>query len=105
MKSYGQKVLPQKRQPLSSFTGTQSLGVHAGFSPKHAGAICDPAAFTGVVKVPMGILGPRDGAIAVDLVAPGSAELPQPFEEVVIREVFSEGDPQVVITVGRFKQP
>ena len=73
MKSHDRKVLtPQKRQPLTGpFRGTEDLGIECGYAPKGVGAICDPAAFSSVVEVPAGILGPRHGAVGVALVEPG----------------------------------
>jgi hypothetical protein len=44
---------------------TASLVTFAGHGPKSIGAICDPTAFTGVVEISPGILGPRDGQITV----------------------------------------
>jgi|SRR5579872_160060 len=63
VKSYGQKFLaPQMRQPLTGdFRGTVHLGAYAGHAPKSMGAICDPSAFTAVVELPPGLLGPRHG--------------------------------------------
>lgn len=101
-KSHG-KVMgaPLKRQPLTAtFTGSEHLGVYGGHGAKSIGAVCDPAAFTGVVTVEPGILGPRHGAVAVDLVGPGAE--PMFFVgKVVQRQVFARGSrPSVVITVG-----
>jgi hypothetical protein len=64
-KSFGAKVIPpQKRQPLTgTFRGTGHLGAYHGHSPKGVGAICDPTAFSGVVEVAPGVLGPRDGEL------------------------------------------
>lgn len=69
MKSYDHKVLrPQKRQPLTgAFRGSESLGFYAGHGPKSVGAICDPTAFSGVVKAAPGVLGPCHGEVKVDL--------------------------------------
>jgi hypothetical protein len=106
MKSHGRKSLtPQKLQPLNGpFRGTVDLGIEAGYSSKGVGAICDPAAFSGVVEVPSGVLGPRHGAVGVVLVEPGHA-LPDYTwgYEVVTQTVFRDVSPQVVITVLRHK--
>jgi hypothetical protein len=71
-KSYGQKFTsPMKRQPLTgAFKGTVHLGSYAGHAPKSEGAICDATDFSGIVEVPPGVLGPRHGAITVDLLEP-----------------------------------
>jgi hypothetical protein len=73
MKSHNRKALtPRKRQPLTgTFRGAVDLGIESGYVPKGVGAICDPAAFSGVVEVPSGTLGPRHGAVGVVLVEPG----------------------------------
>ena len=70
-KSYGQKFL-SKRQPLTgTFKGAEPLGTYAGHAPKSEGAVCDDTLFTGVVGIPPGWLGPRHGAVTVDLLEPG----------------------------------
>src|SRR5438552_14170056 len=68
--------------------------------PKGIGAICDPAAFSGVVEVPTGTLGPRHGAVAVALVEPDH-ELPDYTwaYEIICQKVFRDVTPNVVITV------
>lgn len=60
----------------------------------------DPNAFTGVVVVEPGILGPRDGAVAINLVTPGGGGVA--FEGTIIQQhVFARGSrPSVVITIG-----
>jgi hypothetical protein len=86
-KSHGRKFgQPQKRQSLTgTFRGTEHLGAYAGHGPKTVGAICDPAAFSGVVEVPIGILGPRDGSVLVDLVEPECEPISWPLSEAVRR--------------------
>jgi hypothetical protein len=70
MKSHGRTVSAYKRQPLTgTFCGAEDLGCYAGHG-KGAGAVCDPSLFSGVVEVPPGVLGPRHGAVWVDLVEP-----------------------------------
>jgi ribosomal protein L30 len=72
MKSHGRKVLSIKKgQPLTGeLRGTEHLGGLGGHGPKSVGAVCDPKAFSGVMEVPQGVLGPRDGTVIVDLVEP-----------------------------------
>lgn len=101
MKSYDHKGLTQKRQPLTvPFRGTEHLGTYLGHSTKIVGAICDPSAFTGVLRVPRDVLGPRHGQIVVDLTEPNH-ELPE-FSgmQIEAQQVFKEVIPWVVITVG-----
>ena len=102
MKSYGRRVLtPNKRQPLTgAFRGTESLGAFSGYGPKSVGAICDPTAFSGVVEVAPGVLGPRDGAVTVDLVEPGCEPTAFPWTQIARQEVFRDILPWVVITIG-----
>jgi len=104
-KSYGQKFLsPMKRQPLgNTFKGAVHLGSYAGHAPKGEGAICDPAAFSGIVEVPPGLLGPQHGAVTVDLVEPGHEHAlhDHPWAEIYRRVAFKDASPWVVITVGR----
>ena len=68
---------------------------------KSTGAVCDPRAFDGVVIVEPGILGPIHGTVAVDLVEPGCAQMPQ-HPDTHRTDVFQRGDrPSVMITIGR----
>ncbi len=106
VKSHGHKSLPpQKFQPLSGvFRGTVDLGIESDYSPTGIGAICDPAAFSGVVKVSSGVLGPRHGAVGVVLVEPGYPLPDYTYGyEVVTQTVFRDVVPNVVITVLRNK--
>jgi len=107
LKSHDHTVLPPiKRQPLTgTFRGTEHLGVHSGHGPKSVGATCDPTAFSGVVEVLPGVLGPRDGWVAVDLVEPGCEPMHVPWAQIVQREVFRDILPWVVITVGSSTVP
>jgi hypothetical protein len=101
MKSYDRKTITQKHQPLTGpFRGSEQLGAYSGHGPKSVGAVCDPAAFTGVVEVAPGVLGPRDGAVTVDLVEPGHEPMGFPWTQIVTRQIFREMLPWVVITVG-----
>jgi hypothetical protein len=91
----------RRRQPLTgTFTGTEHLGAYGGHGWKSTGAVCDPALFTGVVVVGPGRLGPRDGAVAVDLVEPGCERAPV-HDDRIIRQVFPRsGRPSIVITIA-----
>jgi hypothetical protein len=90
---------PRKYQPLTgTFRGTEHLGVYGGHGPKGVGAICDPAAFSGIVEVQPGILGPRDGVVAVDLVEPGHPPLEHPGRQHA-EQVFQDFVPWVVIRI------
>jgi hypothetical protein len=101
MKSYGRPVAQRKKQPLTGpFRGTEHLGAQMGYAPKGVGAICDPAAFSGVMEVPPGLLGPRDGQIVVDLVEPDCEPISWPFRRRFRQEVFRDVVPWVVIRVG-----
>jgi hypothetical protein len=100
-KSFDHKFASQKRQPLTgAFRGTEHLGAYAGHGPKGVGAICDPTAFSGVVEVAPGVLGPRDGKVVVDLVEPGCEPLTWPFTHAPRQEVFRDILPWVVIRIG-----
>jgi hypothetical protein len=103
VKSYGRTspVAQRKKQPLTGpFRGTEPLGAQMGYAPKGVGAICDPAAFSGVMEVPPGVLGPRDGQIVVDLVEPGCEPISWPFTRGFRQEIFRDVVPWVVIRVG-----
>jgi hypothetical protein len=99
MKSSGHKRLSKKLQPLTgAFRGTEHLGAKAGHGPKSVGVVCDPTAFSGVVEVPAGVLGPRHGDVIVDLVEPGCEPLSWP--NIVRQEVFQDIVPWVVIRIA-----
>jgi hypothetical protein len=100
MKSFGRKFGVQKRQPLNAkFRGAEHLGAYYGHGPKGIGAVCDPSTFSGVLEVPAGVLGPRNGAVLVDLVEPGCDPVPFEFGDVVQRKTFSDMAPSVVIRI------
>src|SRR5262249_48942785 len=89
-----------KRQPLTgTFRGTEHLGQYAGFSPRSVGAVCHPDDFSGVMEVPVGILGPAAGSVSVDLIEPHHATTWVPWPRVLGRKVFRDFLPWVVITV------
>jgi hypothetical protein len=104
-KSFDHKLTVQKRQPLTGqFHGAEHLGAYSGYGPKTVGAICDPAAFSGFVEVPPGILGPKDGLIIVDLVEPDQEPISWPFKEIA-RQTFKDDVPWIVIRVGTQEAP
>jgi hypothetical protein len=91
----------QKRQRLDgTFRGTEHLGGFGGHGPKSVGAVCDPKSFSGILEVPPGILGPRDGTVVVDLVEPGR-EPEVPWANLVRQQTFRDADPWVVIRVAK----
>src|SRR5262249_6607491 len=95
MKSRSRKVLtPSRHQPLTGkFQGSEHLGSYYGHGPKRVGAICDPGAFSGIVEVAPGVLGPRDGAITVDLVEPSHEPEEFPWGKMVTRRIFQDTEP------------
>ena len=75
-----------------------------GFTPKGTGAICDPGAFSGIVEVESGILGPRNGYVGVFLVEPGINPPDYTWSyEIVTQTVFRDVSPHVVVAVMREK--
>jgi hypothetical protein len=102
-KSFGMKVLKQKRQPLTGpFKGTEHLGAHAGHGVS-IGALCDPTVFTNVIEVASDDLA-KDDQVLVDLVEPGQEPLWWPGE-LLKQEVFKDAEPWVVIRVIRPELP
>lgn len=100
MKCNGHKFLPQKRQPLTEvFHGTENLGGYRGYCPKTIGAICDPTPYSGVVEVPTGILGPRNGIVTIELVERGCKSI-LCTEHIVLQEIFRDTSPWIVITIA-----
>jgi len=99
MKSFGNKVLSKKCQPLTGeFRGTEHLGAYGGHGPKSVGAVCDPACFSGVVEVAPGVLGSRDGTVLVDLVESGCEPISWPGH-IVQQQVFRDALPCVTIRI------
>lgn len=103
IKSYGHKVIERKNQPLTGpFRGREDLGSYTGHGPKGVGTICDPTAFSGVVMVVPGVLGPHHGVVKVDLVEPGHEPMECPEIHTVTRKDFCDIVPRVVIRVGSY---
>jgi ribosomal protein L30 len=99
MKGRGRTFSVPKGQRLDGvFRGTENLGSHGGHSPKSVGAVCDPNAFSGVMEVPPGLLGPADGQVIVDLVEPGCE--PLSWQNVVRQEIFKDVVPWVVVRIA-----
>jgi hypothetical protein len=99
-KSYDHKLDLPKRQPLTgTFPGTEHLGTYMGHGPKSVGAVCDSTAFSGVVEVAPGVLGPHQGSVIVDLVEPGCEPMSVP-NTVVQLEVFHDTLPWIVIRIA-----
>lgn len=93
-----QKFFPGQKSP--------SFPIMNGFTPKDAGAICDPTAFTGMVEVASGILGLRHGCIGVCLVEPGIGLPDYTWAyQVLTQTVFREVSPHVVVSIMRKKHP
>jgi hypothetical protein len=103
-KSNGRVIgTPKKFQRLDrAFEGTVPLGGFMGHGPKSVGAVCDPDVFAGVVELPPGVLGPRDGQVLVDLVEPSCDPISWPGEKVR-QQIFKDAVPWLVIRV--FRQP
>jgi len=100
-KSYDRKMLVKEEQPLTGdFHGSVCLGMFAGHAPEALGAICDSSAFAGVVEVPTGVLGPRHGCIAVDLLEPGCEPTRLPEAEIAKQEIFRDEIPWLSIRVS-----
>jgi hypothetical protein len=100
-KTFGDKTIQiANRQPLTgTFKGAVHLGAYKGHGAKAIGAVCDPDDFSGIVEVAPNVLGPRDGAVLVDVVEPGHQPIPYEFGSIVQQEVFSDAPPWVVIRV------
>jgi hypothetical protein len=95
------KILKPKVLPAQK---SQSFPILNGFTPKDTGAICDPKAFTGIVEVASGILGPRHGCIGVCLAEPGIGLPDYTWAyEILTQTVFREVSPHVVVSIMRKK--
>ena len=97
-KSYDRTTLPQqKRQAVNGLRGVGHLGMFFGHGHRHVGALCVPSDFSAVILAPKGLLGPRDGGIAIDLVEPGNAPVDLAPRQVVIQETFEHKSPWLVV--------
>ena len=104
MKSHGTKLDVRQRQLLTEpFRGTEHLGVYLGHQAKSVGAICDPTAFSGIVRGCTRRAGatPRPSVI-VDLVEPGCQ--PMPCDNVIQQEIFCDFLPWVVIRIASWNR-
>ncbi|WP_141654349.1 hypothetical protein [Candidatus Nitrospira nitrosa] len=92
------------RQKFLSDHKSTAFPIMNGFTPKETGAIFNPTAFTGIVEVASGILGPRHGCIGVSLAEPGF-RLPDYTwaYQVLSQTVFREVSPHVVVSIMRKK--
>lgn len=98
-KAHNVSMLPaEKRQPIHMLKGCETVGVFSGHDPQVFGAICDPAAFTEVLEVPCGVLGPTHGRVIVDLLEPGHTP-PAHAGALASQRVFEIVIPWIVITV------
>jgi hypothetical protein len=99
VKSFGKAFAIKQLQPLTdAFRGTEHLGLYAGHSPKKLGAICDPAAFSGVTEFGPGVLGPIHGSVAVDLIQPGCEPMDL-MNPIVDRRDFDHAFPSLAIRI------
>jgi hypothetical protein len=97
-KSHDRPMITRQLQPLTGkFSGTVQLDGSGGHGTS-VGAICDPADFNGVVEVPNGVLGPKNGTVLVDLIEPGHKPLSHPGT-VIQEKVFRDFLPHVVIRI------
>jgi hypothetical protein len=100
-KSHGGTLLPDRqRQPISNaFRGIECLGEFSGYGPKSVGAVCDPADFTDVIRVPARVLGPKHGVISVQLLEPGLKPPVAQTYPLVVERVFRDCVPCLAVSV------
>jgi hypothetical protein len=104
-KSFDEYALSrEKRQPLDSFTGAESLFMQT-FQP---GDLTDlpefngKSAFTGTFEIPGAQISRTETyVISVTLLAPGSEPLPGPWVTTVLQHCFRDAIPWIHITFGR----
>jgi len=101
-KSYDLKMLVQHRQPLDRFKGTEHLGSFGGHGT--GTAICNPTAFTSVLRVPKGVLEGAGGNVLIDLVEPGKSSHVHhreiPGRQIVSEQTYRDCLPWVVIAIA-----
>jgi hypothetical protein len=99
MKGNGQKGVVRRLQPLNGTFPADSASWRLRWiwSQENSSGV-QPRAFHGVLELPTGVLGPRDGTVIVDLVEPYFRPISWPN---VIREVARKDVvPCVVIGVA-----
>ena len=101
-KSYGRVMFRQQRQPISpAFSGREHIASCYGYGPSSVGAVCEPAQYSEVIRVPRGVLGPRDGCVAVDLLGPGTV-VPTELgadQRLVAHHIFNGRVPAISVKV------
>ena len=80
-------------------SGGQSILAPSVEWPQEVGAVCDPTAFDGILELPPGLLGPRNGNVIVDLVEPDCQ--PSSWPGVVEEMTFKDVVPWTVIRVAK----
>jgi hypothetical protein len=100
-KSFDQKFMVQQRQPMDRFKGAEHLGSFQGVGL----AVCNPANFTDVLRVPKGVLTSMSGAVLVDLVEPGVPpeirHRQMPGRTITDEKTYVDCAPSVVIAIVR----
>ena len=101
-KSYGSKIgSSSKRQPPdSNFTGSEHIGSFGGHGGRTIGLEYDQLAWDGVIEVKPGVLGPRNGTVVVDLLAPLAVPL-EWYAEVIVSHIFKDRVPWISVRVCR----
>ena len=104
-KSFDEYALSrEKRQPLDSFTGAESLFMQT-FQPGELTGLPEfngKSSFTGTFEIPGAEISQAETyVISVSLVAPGSSPLLEPRISTVLQHCFRDAMPWIHITFGR----
>jgi hypothetical protein len=102
-KSYDRPWIREKRQGLDGFRGAEPFIVTSVDQMLASGLPeCNPAEFTSVMEVPVGVLDVTPGhqQVHVDIVAPGSVPPTSGFGEYPLMSWWlSDGSPSIVVSV------
>lgn len=104
-KTYGQKGISQKRQPLTcKFAGAEHLGMFAGHG---AGPrIHNLDDFDDVFIAPPGVLTGKSGVVVVDLVEPGGAPATHHRQtlQIAAERTYQDASPWIVVAIAETKR-
>jgi hypothetical protein len=108
-KSFDKKLLPAepRQKPNDEFKGTDQLIMRglASDEPRAFGVTCDPAKFSEVIEIPVGIPSPKhyETYTSIDVNEPGLQPLLMGGkEEILLQRVFEDAVPNITVTLYRW---
>jgi hypothetical protein len=105
-KSFDRKFMTSKRQePDSNFKATEHLVTRpiSADEPRAFNVRCDPAEFSEVMEIPVGILSSKryETFVAIDVTQPHGEAVITPGARILTQRAFDDAIPWIVVTVFR----